>query len=183
MKKTLSVFFIVVIGLLGNTGPVCAAYDMIIRIEGVEGESKVADHEDEIDVLAWSWGMTQPGSMHDGTSSAGRAKVHDIVIRKYIDKSTPHLMRAVLDGKHFDEATLTMRKSGETPVDFLSIRMSQVLVTSVSTDAVNDDSYVPTETITLNFAKLTVSYTPQREDGSPEAKIDLTWDIQTNAEE
>ena len=61
--------------------------------------------------------------------------------------------------------------------------MSAVLVTSVSTDAVNDDSYVPTETITLNFAKLTVSYTPQREDGSPDAKIDLTWNIQTNAEE
>ncbi len=42
------------------------AYDMVIKIAGVDGESRAGEHADEIDVLSWSWGMTQSGVSHSG---------------------------------------------------------------------------------------------------------------------
>ena len=42
------------------------AVDMFIKIKGIDGESKGVKHEGQIDVLAWSWGMSQSGSFHVG---------------------------------------------------------------------------------------------------------------------
>ena len=42
------------------------AVDMFIKIAGYDGESKDDSHTDEIDVLAWSWGMSQSGTFHGG---------------------------------------------------------------------------------------------------------------------
>ena len=43
------------------------AVDMFLDIEGeIEGESQDAEHERSIDVLAWSWGLSQSGSFHVG---------------------------------------------------------------------------------------------------------------------
>jgi len=32
---------------------------MFIKIDDVKGESQDTKHKEEIDVLAWSWGLTQ----------------------------------------------------------------------------------------------------------------------------
>ena len=43
------------------------AVDMFLDIEGeISGESQDKVHKDEIDVLAWSWGVSQSGSFHVG---------------------------------------------------------------------------------------------------------------------
>ena len=42
------------------------AVDMFIKIKGHDGESKDDKHKKQIDVLAWSWGMSQSGSFHTG---------------------------------------------------------------------------------------------------------------------
>jgi type VI secretion system secreted protein Hcp len=80
------------------------------------------------------------------------------------------------------EAILTVRKSGEEPLDHLVITMSPVLVTSVSTGGSGGGERL-TENVTLNFAKVKVSYTPQKEDGSADEAMDFTWDIEANVEE
>ena len=50
------------------------AVDMFIKIGDIKGESRDAKHKDEIDVLSWSWGMSQSGSMHvGGGGGAGRS--------------------------------------------------------------------------------------------------------------
>ena len=37
------------------------AVDMFIKIDTIPGESKDDKHKGEIDVLAWSWGLTRQG--------------------------------------------------------------------------------------------------------------------------
>ena len=89
---------------------------MFVKIGDLEGESKDKDHEKEIDVLSWSWGASQSGTFHyGGGGGAGKVNIQDISFTKWVDKSTPNLMRHCCNGKHFDEATLTVRKAGETP--------------------------------------------------------------------
>jgi type VI secretion system secreted protein Hcp len=159
------------------------AVDITLKVEGVDGESVINGHEGEIDILAYSWGMNQSGSMHiGGGGGSGKANIQDISLTKYIDKSSISLMRNCLNGAHLGEAVLTVRKAGKDPVDYMVITMTPVLVTSVSTGGSGGEDRL-TENITLNFAKVKTSYTPQKEDGSADAAIDLTWNIEKNVEE
>ena len=59
------------------------AVDMFLKIAGVDGESKDKSHPMEIDVLAWSWGLSNSGSAHvGGGAGAGKVNVQDISITK-----------------------------------------------------------------------------------------------------
>lgn len=159
------------------------AVDILLKIDGIEGESLIKDHESEIDVLSWSWGMSQSGTMHDGGGAgAGRVNIQDISFTKYVDKASPNLMRACCNGEHFAEAELLVRKAGKDPLDYFKVKMSPVLVTSVSPGGSGGEDRI-TENISLNFAKMSVGYTPQKEDGSGDAEVTLNWNIEQNIEE
>ena len=159
------------------------AVDILIKIEGVDGESVIQDHEDEIDVLAWSWGMSQSGSMHvGGGAGSGKVNIQDVSLTKYVDKASPSLMRACCNGEHLTEATLTIRKAGKDALDYLKIKMSPVLVTSLSTGGSGGEDRL-TENVSLNFAKVEVGYTPQKPDGTGDAEISLIWNVEKNVEE
>jgi len=154
--------------------------DILLKIDGIDGESKRYGHKNEIDVLTWSWGMTQSGSMHtsDGRGS-GKVSVQDVSLTKYVDKASTKLIGACCKGQHLEEAILTVRKSGGDPLDYITVKMWPVLVTSVSTGGSGDEDRL-TENVTLNFTEVKVSYTPQKEDGSADAALDFTWNIETN---
>jgi type VI secretion system secreted protein Hcp len=47
------------------------AVDMFMKIDGVTGESRDKTHGKEIDVLAWSWGMSQSGTARIGGGAGG----------------------------------------------------------------------------------------------------------------
>lgn len=159
------------------------AVDMFLKIEGVDGESADSKHKDEIDVLSFSWGMSQTGSMHvAGGGGTGKVAVQDMSITKNLDKASTVLMQKCATGKHFPKATLTCRKAGDTPIEYFVVTMEEVLVTSVSEGGSKHEEDRQTEMISLNFAKVKVKYTPQKGDGSAGAESELGFDIRANAE-
>ena len=157
------------------------AVDMFMKIGDVKGESGDSTHKGEIDVLAWSWGMSQSGTTHGGSGGgAGKVNVQDLSFTKHIDKSSPILVMTCCNGKHHKDATLTIRKAGETPLEYLIIKMEEVLVTSVSTGGSGGEDRL-TENVTLNFAKFSLSYQPQDKAGAKEGgAIEAKWDINAN---
>jgi len=159
------------------------AVDMFIKIEGVDGESKDDAHGDEIDVLAWSWGMSQSGSFHTGGGGgAGKVNVQDLSFTKYVDKSSTPLMLKCCKGEHITEATLTVRKSGGEAVDYVIIKMKKLMVTSVSTGGSGGEDRL-TENVTLNFAHVETNYQPQGDDGAADGgTVDMILDIEANIE-
>jgi len=158
------------------------AMDMFIKIGKLEGESKDKSHGKEIDVLAWSWGMSQSGSFHYGAGGgAGKVNVQDLSLTKYIDKSSPDLMLACCNGEHMDDAVLTVRKAGKTPLEYYKITMTKVMITAVSTGGSGGEDKL-TENVTLNFEKVQVDYVEQTEKGGEGAKPSMTWDIAANVD-
>jgi type VI secretion system secreted protein Hcp len=157
------------------------ATDMFLKIAGIKGESKDKTHKEEIDVLAWSWALSQSGGFHAGAGGgAGKVNVQDLSFTKWIDKSSPDLMMACCNGKHLADATLVIRKAGEKPLEYLTITMTDVLITSCSTGGSGGEDRL-TENLSLNFAKVKVVYKEQTEKGAEGAKPEMTWDIQANA--
>jgi type VI secretion system secreted protein Hcp len=159
------------------------ALDMFMDITGIKGESVDKAKAGQIDVLTWSWGMSNSGSAHQGGGAgAGRANVQDLSFTKYIDKSTPELMLASCNGKHFDKATLVVRKAGEKPLEYLTITMSEVIVTSVSTGGSGGDDRLM-ESVSLNFASVKVDYIEQAKVGGKSATPSMLWKIAENTNE
>jgi type VI secretion system secreted protein Hcp len=154
---------------------------MFIKFEGIKGESKDKVHKEEIDVLAWSWGMSNSGSAHvGGGAGAGKVNVQDLSFTKYIDKSSPALQLACANGKHISKATLVVRKAGEKPLEYLTINLTEILVSSVSTGGSGGEDRL-TENVSLNFAKVEVKYKEQSDTGAGGGDANFKWDIPANA--
>jgi type VI secretion system secreted protein Hcp len=157
------------------------AVDMFIKIGDLKGESKDSKHKDEIDVLAWSWGMSQSGTTHQGGGGgSGKVHVQDISFTKHIDSSSNMLVSSCCRGTHHKEATLVVRKAGHSQLEYIIIKMKEVIVTSVSMGGSGGEDRL-TENVSLNFAEFEYAYQPQKTDGSAEGgKKEYKFSIQEN---
>lgn len=154
------------------------AVDAFLQLGDLKGESQVEGFEDQIQVLSWSWGMSQTGTTHQGSGGgAGKVNVQDMAITHYVDTASPNIIMACCSGKHFPEAKLTLRKAGEEALEYLVIELKDLIVTSVSTGG-SDGEERNTENFTLNFGKFKYSYQPQDNKGAKAGgAIDYEADI------
>jgi type VI secretion system secreted protein Hcp len=156
------------------------AVDMFLQLDGIKGESKDDKFKESIDILAWSWGVSNSGSAHmGGGQGTGKANFQDISFTKYVDKSTPDIMYACSSGKHVPKATLTVRKAGDKPLDYMIIKLDDILVSSISTGGGKGEERL-TENITLNFAKVSLEYWTQAASGAKDKNALFGWDIPAN---
>jgi type VI secretion system secreted protein Hcp len=156
------------------------ASDIFAKIGDIKGESLDDKHKDEIEVLSWSWGVTNAHPATAGSGAgAGKASFHDLSFTHRIDKASPVLMKGCATGVHLKEATITHRKAGKGQQEFLIVKMNDVIITSV-TDQDSSGDHV--ETVSLAFAKVDLQYRPQKSDGSLDAGIHFKYDIKANKE-
>ncbi len=148
---------------------------MFLKLAGIDGESTDAKHKGEIDVLAWSWGLSDPASPGGG-GGAGRVNIENISIQKLVDLASPLLLSFSAEGKHITEGTLTTRKAGKLSGDFLLFKMTDVIVTSVHVSA-SQDANQPAENINLSFGKVDFDYRPTKADGTLGADLSFKWDV------
>jgi type VI secretion system secreted protein Hcp len=154
--------------------------DMFLKLGDIKGESKVDGHQNEIELMSWSWGATQSGSTRGISGlTAGKVNVQDLTFTKLLDTATPNHIGAVCSGQAYPTATLICEKSsgnGKKPVQYLKISMKDVLISSYAVGG-SGGSDTHTETITLNFGAVQTAYTPMKPDGTPDATIQSGWDI------
>jgi type VI secretion system secreted protein Hcp len=156
------------------------AVDAFLQLGDLKGESQVKGFEEQIQVLSWSWGMSQTGTTHMGTGGgAGKVNVQDMAVTHYVDTASPNIIKACCAGTHFEEAILTLRKAGEEPLEYLVITLNDVIVTSVSTGG-SEGEERNAENFTLNFGKFKYSYQPQDNKGAKAGgSIDYVGNIAT----
>ena len=160
---------VVVAGLLASTGVVAAATDMFLKLGNIKGESRDKVHKDEIDVLAWSWGLsTGTGKTKKGILPP--ACIQYLSFTKFIDRASPDIILAGVSGQLIPTARLTMRKAGEMPLEFLRFDMTNVTVTSYSTGGSGGEDRL-TENVTLRFDVLNGVYRQQNPDGTAGPEI------------
>ncbi|HEU4937066.1 MAG TPA: type VI secretion system tube protein Hcp [Vicinamibacterales bacterium] len=157
------------------------ASDIFAKLGDIKGESLDDKHKDEIEVLSYSWGVTNAGSMAHGTGGGeGKATFHDLSFIHRYDKSSPVLMQYCATGVHLKEATITNRKAGKGQQEYLIIKMNDVIVTGVTHG--NSGSDGATENVSVAFAKVAVEYKPQKPDGSLDAGVIFKYDLKAQKE-
>jgi type VI secretion system secreted protein Hcp len=157
-----------------------AAFDYFLKIDGISGESTDSKHKGEIEVLSWSWGETHPTPpTPGGGGSAGKVEMTDLHVSARLTKASPQLLLACASGKHLKSAVLTGRRGGgKSQTEFLTFSLTDVLVSSFQTGGTTADA--PLDSVSLNFAKIEVTYKEQSAKGGPGAVTRAGWDRKTN---
>jgi type VI secretion system secreted protein Hcp len=122
------------------------AVDSWLRIPGIAGESLVADHKGDIDLVSFS--------------QAFDSKACKFTVVKYLDTATAALSEATSKRTTLPNVTLTARKSGEGQKDFYTVTMLSSTVASVETTSANQDAPVM-EAVAFSPRSVTISYRPQ----------------------
>ncbi len=158
-----------------------AAVDYFLKIDGIDGESQDSKHKGDIDVESWSWGESQSGS-HSGGGGGGAGKVsmQDFHFVMKCNKSSPKLLLACANGEHIKKATLVCRKAGKEQQEFLKITLSDLLVSSYQTGGSGHGDVVPTDQISLNYAKIEYEYKEQKPDGTLGGAVKAGYDLKAN---
>lgn len=155
------------------------ATEIFAKIGDIKGESPDAKHTNEIDVLSFAWGVTNPGSTSaGGGAGAGKLAFGDLTIVHGIDNATPALLLACATSRRIKEATISHRRAGESQQDYLVVKLSDVTITSVAQTGTEDHPYA--ETVTMKYAKVDLHYRKQRADGSLDAGQHFKYDLKTN---
>ena len=150
-----------------------AAVDYFLKIDGIPGESLDSKHKGEIELESFSWGETNAGPPSSGRG-AGKVQIEDLHIVMRMNKASPVLLKACATGQHLKEATLTARKAGKGQLEFLVIKMNDLLVSAYQTTGHADT--VPIDQVAFDFGKIEVSYRPQKADGSADVPVKAGWD-------
>lgn len=154
------------------------AFDAFLKIVGVDGESRDERHQGEIEIDSYSWGESQSAAAGGGGGGGGAGKVQlqDFHFVARTSKASPVMFFACATGQHFPEATLSLRRAGEDPLDYIKITLSDCLVSSYLQEGVAGSSTVPTDQFSLNFAKIEFTYVPQGADGKAGPPITRAYD-------
>ena len=105
------------------------AFDAFLKLDGIKGESQDAKHKNEIDINSFRFGLKQAGVQGTGGGGgAGKVQVRDMQLVKSVDAASPLLLVACANGTHIKEATLTVRKAGGQQLEYLKIKLTDVLI-------------------------------------------------------
>lgn len=157
-----------------------AQVDYFLKIDGIDGESHDDKHKNEIDLESWSWGETNSGTHSaGGGGGAGKVSMQDFHFVMKYNKASPKLFLACATGQHIKEAKLTCRKAGGAQEEYLSVKFSDLLVSSYQTGGSSGD-IVPMDQISLNYSKVEWEYKPQSKEGRTEGPVKAGYDVKAN---
>lgn len=160
------------------------ATNIFLKLDGIKGECTADGHADELEVLSWSHGFSQPTSSVRASSGSTVEKANhsDLSITKYLDSATDDLIKACWTGKQIKTAKIDcLRSDGAVDnkhVEYLIIEMEEVIISNYSVSGGAGD--LPIENISLNYGKIKYTYLPQKkDDGTGGAAEPISCDLTT----
>jgi type VI secretion system secreted protein Hcp len=134
------------------------AVDMFLKIAGIDGDSRDAKHKGEIEIMSYSWGISQTGATNPGGGGgAGKVQVQDFSIVKQLDKTSPVLMEKCCTGEHIDQILIGLsRKAGGSQEDFYKIKLTDCLISSYQTGGANTGGAFPVDQVSFSFGDVTI---------------------------
>lgn len=151
-----------------------------LHIEGVDGDATAKGHEKWIEVHSLEWGVgrgihTPTGSSQERESSS--PSVSEITVSKPMDKCTPKLFTEACVGIG-KKVKIDLCQTGDKLETYMAYTLTDTLISGYSVSAGGDR---PTESISFNFTKLEMKYTPYDNKNKPGSPIPAGYDISQGA--
>ena len=163
------------------------AFDCFLKVNGgsVKGESTDDKHKEWIEIMSYSWGVSQTGSgsaSSGGSLSSERADFQDFSVVKALDNASPQLYFCCSNGTHLDDIELELCRAGGEKEKYMSYKMEDVLVSSARPGGSSQGGEaLPLEEITFVYGKITWTYTfTDPHGGAGSGDNPQFWDLKAN---
>jgi type VI secretion system secreted protein Hcp len=173
MKRIFNPVFLSVALLLCSTG---FTQSIFLRIDNIQGEATASGHENEINVLSYSNGLTSCNTVSSGTKPSGcKAMASSWVFMIQLDKSTIGLKNALTSAKIIPSADVTFVKNGgDIPFTYYRVRLENINVISMQESGASE---LPFFSVELSFSRIAWQYTVQSNTGGTGDKFSDGWDF------
>ena len=153
-----------------------AAY---LKMGDIKGETTEKNHSEWIDVLSFSHSMENAvsSSSSGGSRSVGKAFLTDLVITKTLDKSSPLIAKSLTSGSNIPSVEIHLTNG--VGVIYLKYELVNVIISSYSMSGVGGSGVYPTESISLNYQKIKMTYSEISSSGQ-KGDIVFGWDVIEN---
>jgi type VI secretion system secreted protein Hcp len=171
------------------------AFEIFLKLDGIEGESATKGHEREIQVLSYDQSIDtalyREGS--GGGAGAGKSTFSGVRIRKLLDSASIPIALACASGLHIASAKIAFRRPSP-PLDFYVVTLEDVVIAHVGqcasadvqaplmfeTLAKSPSGAALLEEVTLHFAKIRWEYRRVGPNGNALPPITGGWDVKAN---
>ena len=158
--------------------------EIFLTIDGITGESSKQNATGWIEIFSFSNGASNPSSVHlGGGSGAGKVDLSSLSIQKQLDKASPFLFQNCCSGKHFAKGNMIVREAtGDTKGGqiYYQYDLTEVFIDSISWGGASGGGK-PSESVSMSFGSIMITYWPQKADGTLDAKIPKGWSVIKNA--
>ncbi len=153
------------------------AFSAYLKIPDIEGESKRSEHENEIVISSFSWGVSRSAFRNSGGQrESGLPEVQSISVSKDYDASSPYLALACIKGKNLGEVVMTLRKdAGDDFIDYLTITLTNTLVESYQTGGGGGGN--PVDSLSFSFDSIKMKYLQDADDLTKGGEHEIEYDV------
>ena len=155
---------------------------IFIKIEGISGDVTQDKYKGWIDAESLQWGVGRSISTPVGSTmnrEASEPTVSELSFTKIMDRSTAQLLQESCTGSTAKKVTVEFLTTSNPPKTYMKYEMEDALVSGYSASGAGAGPSRPTEIISLNFTKITTTYTVSDEKGKDIDTLSAHYDSTT----
>lgn len=152
---------------------------LYMKIDGISGDVTAKGHEKWIDCGSLQWGVGRGigspvgrGAERESTAPS----ISELVVSKEMDAASPYIFLESCIGKTKKVDFHFVKTDGGQLVTYLEYKLTNALISGYS---VSSGGEKPSESISFNFTKVEMKYTPQKGDANAGSPVTAGYDLAT----
>lgn len=150
-----------------------------LQIEGIKGNVTAEGYKDWIQLDSLQYGVDRAVGMSTGAGrerETGAPSLSEISVTKQMDESSGHLFQEACSGTAKKVAINVVRTSSDKVQEYLKLELENCLVSRYN---VSSGGELPSESLSLAFTKITMSFTHWDKSNKPGNPIVVSYDLET----
>ena len=147
-----------------------------LKLDGITGDSTAVGYEGAIEVLSFSWGLSNAADIAALGRGTGSASFSDFSVMLLTGRALPDLFIKTATGDHIASAVFTVvQRTDGKPQERIKLEFNDVVLTAFQ---VSGSSELPVHSLSLSYAKVTMTVWVQQPNGTFEKVGPQTYDLQ-----
>jgi len=148
-----------------------------MKIDGIDGSVTAKGFEKWIELNSLQLGVGRAISMSVGNAAnraSGKPSISEITVTKSMEDSSAGLLTEALSGAKGKKVVIKVVESGTTLKEYVSYELEDTLVSAYS---VSTGGGAPSESLSLSFTKILVSFATADKSNKAGAKPKVSYDL------
>ena len=150
-----------------------------IQIDGIDGDATHEKHVKWIDAVSLQWGVGRAITTPVGSTlnrEASEPSISEVTFTKLMDGASPYLLEEATTGTRGKNVKIHLVSTGSAADEYCEYKLENSLISGYS---IVTDGDRPMESVTINFTKVEMKFTPYDPDHKPKPPVMVGYDMTT----